>query len=164
MYRKHQIFSGKSGFESKLEQYFQHVSAQDQIWVTLSGIQSQPISQYCVLLHVSVKVSSQMFDRVSIRWREYEEKYLLSLLKSCISSSLITTAIWSYYKNLHPWRRKRKPYFNQFHFKSRICQTQFYAWKSMYNLKIIQIYFEYWKARAQAYIKMHPVKTSAFGG
>lgn len=28
----------------------------------------------------------------------------------------------------------------------------------------LHIYFEYWKAKAQAYIKMHPVKTSAFGG
>lgn len=58
--------------------------------------------------------------------------------------------------------------FNQFHFKSGICQAQFYAWKSMYNLKImkrgLRVYFEYWKVRAQAYIKMHPVKTPAFGG
>lgn len=110
MYRSHQIFSGKSGFESKSEQYFQHTYAQDQIWVTLSGTQSHPICQYCALLQVSVKVSSRLFDRVRIKWGEYEEKCLLGLLKSCISCSLVTTAIWSYYKSLYPWRRERMPY------------------------------------------------------
>lgn len=62
VYGNYQIFSGKSGFKSKPEQYFQHAYAQDQIWVSLSGIQSHPVSQYRVLLHVSVKVSSRLFD------------------------------------------------------------------------------------------------------
>lgn len=114
---------------------------------------------------------------IQLAWIEERVRKSVSpgLQKNCCSCSPISTAIWSYHKNLYPRRterEKKKNYFNQFlddfHFKSGICQTCFYTKKSIYILQItkssLYICFAYGKAGAQAYIEMYPHRNSTFGG